>query len=52
MVDSHSFVNEKYREMFPEYDRGLMDALKEQYPVTAHAQDVAKSKDARRVREP
>ena len=26
-VDSHSLVNEKYREMFPEYDRGFIDAL-------------------------
>ena len=26
-VDSHLLVNEKYREMFPEYDRGFIDAL-------------------------
>ena len=26
-VDSHSLVNAKYREMFPEYDRGFIDAL-------------------------
>ena len=26
-VDSHSLVNEKNREMFPEYDRGFIDAL-------------------------
>ena len=26
-VDSHSLVSEKYREMFPEYDRGFINAL-------------------------
>ena len=27
-VDSHSLVSEKYREMFPEYDRGFINAFK------------------------
>ena len=27
VVDSHSLVSEKYREMFPEYDRGFINAL-------------------------